>query len=377
MPSLNELSLEELKELADDLASLAKVGQSLAPLHPIFDLTPGQPFRITLDQVMPDTWAKPSTADQIAKAIEAARKERSRPVAMTGPFSGTTDLPASTEAAQPEPAPGPVEPLAAGDTAGGTLSAEPSRSGGDAAPPPLAKAAPPEAVADSGGGVAMAAADSAPAATHERTFTRGPDWTAEEDARLIDLVVKAVGMGATKKAGMIAAAKELGRPEAATQFRCHHKLKARLDAALTEAAMRQAQTETPEIPEAARQDAPPPQAEVQGEGAVPQEGDAPALEPEASAGASFVADPVTAHLMALTDKGGWTVEHDLDLMGLSILGWPPHEIATQLQMPDKAIKPRFDMLTGLHDDEATGKKVRRFTRESVFAALSRLAGRAA
>lgn len=100
---------------------------------------------------------------------------------------------------------------------------------------------------ESGGGRAMPAATS-PAATHERTFTRGPDWTAEEDARLIDLVVKAVGLGATKKAAMIAAAQELGRPDQATQFRCHHRLKTRIDAALTAAAMAQAQTEIPASP---------------------------------------------------------------------------------------------------------------------------------
>lgn len=272
---LNDLSLAQLKELADDLASLAKVGQSLAPLNPMFDLTPGQPTRITLDQVMPEVSAL-SDLDQW-RAIEAAIRS-----------SNGSPTP-STEAAQPELALEPVEPPTVEGQVGGTLSVEPSRpddaaapppAAAEASPPPLAEAAPTVAKADSGGG--GQAAEPSPAATHERTFTRGPDWTAEEDARLIALVVKAVGLGATKKAAMIAAAQELGRPDQATQFRCHHKLKARIDAALTAAAMAQAQTEIPS-PKAARQDESP-AAEVLAEASVPHSGEPPASEPEPDAG---------------------------------------------------------------------------------------------
>jgi hypothetical protein len=399
---LNELSLEELTELAGTLDQVRDAGVILAAygLHPIFNLTPGQDATITLPFRMPEA---PGLTGKWVMAEPAQ--------AMSGPWNGTTDLPASTEAAQPEPAPAPVEPaLVPGEVTGaGALSAEPSRSGGEAdpppavaeaSPPPLAKAAPPEAQADSGGGVAVAAADSAPAATHERTFTRGPDWTAEEDERLIERVVRGVGRGATKKAAMISAAHELGRPEAATQFRCHHKLKARIDAALTAAAMHQAQTETPEIPggpaPANATDGPTASAgntavgghspaavqdDVQAamdaiDDQVQVAGQLAAIANEIKSPLPMPNDPITAYLIGLTDKGGWTVERDLELMELSIAGWQPNEIALQLQMQANAVKPRFDTLTGLHED-TTGKKVRRFTREDVFAALTRLAGKAA
>lgn len=329
------------------------------------------------------------------------------------------------EVAQPEPAPAPEEtPPAVEGQAGGSYSHDPEdeideRAFSSAAPsrPEGAIPTPAGAVADSGGGGDVAAAPEAPAApgTHQRGFQAGPSWTAEEDEKLIATLVNLVRLGETKKAAIAIAARDLGRPEAGTAFRCHHKLKARIDAALTAAAMAQAQTEIPS-PKAARQDESP-AAEVLAEASVPHSGEPPASEPEPDAGghdmepgqreaetavraaasiegqladaadlnakssaparASSITDPVTAHLLALTNKGGWTLERDLELMELSVAGWQPNEIALQLQMQSSAIKPRFDTLTGLYQDEATGKKLRRFTREDVFAALSRLSGKAA
>ena len=71
---LNDLTLAQLTELADTLKSLAQVGEDLAPLHPVFDLTPGAPARITLDVVMPAVEATgiPEWLAPQAKSIEAA-----------------------------------------------------------------------------------------------------------------------------------------------------------------------------------------------------------------------------------------------------------------------------------------------------------------
>lgn len=353
--SLQNLTLEQLNEMADVVATLCRVGNDLVAsgITPTFDLSPGQAVAIRLDAVMP----------------QAASQHDDTP---------------SPEAAQPEPAPAPEEtPLAAGDTAGGA----PIPSATEQSAPGLPETATPAAsepqddphpvalVAEgSGGGVAYGSGSTPPAApaatpapaTHQDKLLPAT-WTDAEDARLIEIVVTRVRIGETKKAAIAKAASELGRPEAGTAFRAHHKLKARIDAALTAAAMEQAATEPLE-------DKPfPVQEGAAGEGATP-----PAA--QTLAPVSFAADEVTSHLMALPEKGvfggGWTVERDHELMELSIAGWQPNEIAVQLQVQTNAIKPRFDALTGLYED-ATGKKIRRFTREAVFAALSRLAGKAA
>ena len=378
---LNDLSLDELCCLSDAIQGLRSAGETLVShgLTPRFYLNPGWSMGIWTDARMP---------------VDVAE-------AMAGPWSDPA-FP-STEAAQPEPAPEPEEtPPAVEGQAGGTLSYDQEdeideRAFSSAAPsrPEGAIPAPTGAEADSGGGQAVAAAEppaaQAAAGTHQRGFQAGPSWTAEEDDRLIAILVNLVRLGETKKAAIAIAARDLGRPEAGTAFRCHHKLKPRIDAALTAAAMHQAQTEpaAPEIP------ASPALAVMAEDGPTASDGDAagevrslpaaPPIEDERAEAApvkawhkpEHIADPVTAHLMALTDKGGWTVERDHELMELSIAGWHPNEIGLQLQMQANAIKPRFDALTGQYEDPETGKKVRRFTREDVYAALSRLAGKAA
>lgn len=384
---LNDLSLEQLTKLADDLKSLAKVGQSLAPLNPIFDLTPGQPTRITLDPVMPDVAKSSPVQEFLANRGEyLARKQAERFI-----------QPPSIEAAQPEPAPEPVDaPSTAGEgVEGAPISAEPSRSdddpapppaGAEATPPPLVEAASDEGKAESGGGSEVAApAPAAPvpgsASALAASAAKYAPWTDDEDHRLVALVVSGVvGLGLTKTAAINAAAREMGRPETGTVWRCKNKLATRLDSAIAEAVAAKADAEallTPS-PEAARQDAPQPQADVQGESAEPPVGDAPALVPEPGAGApTHVANPILAHIMTLPTKGGWTLERDLELMELSIQGWQPNEIALQLQIQASLIRPRFDLLTGLYED-ANDKKVRRFRREDVFEALKSLtAGKAA
>lgn len=350
---LNDLSLEELIEMADVAATLCRVGNDLVAngITPTFDLSPGQAVAIRLDAVMPDA---------PAQKIEWRLANYAH------------DNTPSPEDAQPEPAPAPEEtPLAAGDTASGApipSTTEQSAAGLPEPTPPAASEPqddpqPVAAVAEgSGGGAAYGSGSIPPAAAHQDKLLPAI-WTDAEDARLIEIVVTRIRIGETKKAAIAMAASELGRPEAGTAFRAHHKLKARIDAALTAAAMEQAATEPLE-------DNPfPVQEGAAGEGTTPS-----AAQPLAPV--SFAADEVTSHLMALPDKGGWTVERDHELMELSIAGWQPNEIALQLQVQANLVKPRFDALTGLYEDP-TGKKIRRFTREAVFAALSRLAGKAA
>jgi hypothetical protein len=297
------------------------------------------------------------------------------------------------EAVPSEPAPVPEEPPPATvqSPAGGTLSydqedeiderafasADPSRSDVPDSLPKVADVS--EGAAESGGGQAMAAADPPPAptvettapavGTHERTFGGAAMWTDEEDAHLIDLVASGVsGLGLSKSAAIRAAAAELGRPEAGTAFRCHHKLKDRIALALLSQTPPPEPTPAPEIDLGAAVNA------------ALAHRTHPDLEREATLAtlhkldpvADPVADPVTAHLMALPDKGGWTVARDLELMELAMKGWKFNEIALQLTMQANLVQPRFDMLTGLYVD-ANDKKVRRFSREAVFEDLTKLA----
>ena len=418
--SLNDLSLDELTELSGNLRLLEEVGRAFvqAGMKPSFDLTPGGRTKIMLPGIMPAAPAE--DASSAVTETDQSRTWRDDPASDEAWCAGNqfvldrlckffgldpnavdwdgsdgslveeadallariiyaNDDTPSPEAAQPQPALAPEEtPLAAGDTAGGAPIPSATEQSAPGLPEPTPPAAsepqddpqPVAAVAEgSGGGEAVAAAGSpaapaaVPGAAHQDRLLPA-SWTEEEDADLVRLVAFGIAkMGLTKGAAIRAAAKGIGRPEQGSAFRLHHKLKPRLDAALTEAAMGQAQTEIPE-------DKPfPVQEGAAGEGATP-----PAAQPPAPV--SFAADEVTSHLMALPDKGGWTVDRDLELMELSIAGWQPNEIALQLQVQANLVKPRFDALTGLYDD-ATGKKVRRFTREAVFAALSRLAGKAA
>lgn len=413
---LNDLSLDELKRMLTPLRVLEYVGSELAErdLRPTFDLSPGRPATITLPFAMPEAPGQATKEDvarleakldrslaQAERLIEDPRlfgifeegkivtADRVRDMLRPGAVPFSTPSPeaafrpadAVAEASQREPG---EEPPAAGDIAGGTLSVAIQADADDAALLPsgasatvsLATAASDvEVAAEGGGGEAVAAADApaASAATPDPASVPVPGsasalaasaggtkvlWTEEEDDRLVAYIVEAVTVrGLTKRAAIPLAAAEIGRPVPGAEFRANRALKDRINGAIFAAATKAAQTETPpEIPspEAARQDAPPPQADVQGESA----------------------EPLTAHLMALPEKDGWTLSRDLDLMELSIAGWPPNEIGLELKVRADLVKARFDLLTGLYTD-ATGKKCRRFTREDVFAALQRLAGKAA
>lgn len=282
---LNDLSLPELFNLSNDLTELhdAMVHLDAAGFEPRLDLTPGQPGRITVKEVMPPLGGStrrseglaPDEQDWVQSQVRRAQRDAAfrqieRRHYKMGEFADPTP---SIEAAQPEPAPEPEPapaqaggppPAVEGQAGGAHLSAGPSRSDDDPAPPPAgAEATPPlteaasdEATAERGGGSEIAASNPAapvPATNQDKLLPA--TWTAEEDTRLVALVVSGiVGLGLTKKSAIIAAASELGRPEAGTTFRCHHKLKPRIDKALTDAVKAKAEAEallTPS-PEAAQ-----------------------------------------------------------------------------------------------------------------------------
>lgn len=416
---LNDLTLNELTELAGNLNLLQEVGCAFvtAGLEPSFDLTPGQRTSISFPGMMPAVAAAHAAThhtDQVSNEDDSADEGIAMLAQELVPLASHPETAAahlteesrriiaqlqtpSTEAAPtPTRAPEPVDPppAAEGPVGGDPIASAPEQSvtgQPETIPPAASPQNDPEPVARaaeaSGGGTGYSSGSTPPAATHQASFGQTM-WSEEEDHLLVSLVVAGVvGLGLTKTAAIGAAARELGRPEAGTAFRAHHKLKDRLAAATAEAvkAKEEAKALLTQFPPGARQDAPPPQAEVQGKSAEPSKGDAPAPVPDPGAGApvkawnnpEHVADPIAAHIMTLPTKGGWTLERDLELMELSIEGWQPNEIALQLKIQSSLIKPRFDLLTGLYED-ADGKKVRRFKREDVLAALKSLtAGKAA
>ncbi len=349
--ALNNLTLSQLVELADTLTSLAKVGEDLAPLNPVFDLTPGERAKITLDAILPPLadiggfHLTPMAArivaesqrvpESIARAIDTLR--RNRPTA-----------------AAPAQAPEPVDaPLVAGGLAeGAPNSAEPSRPSEESLPQ---DAAPDVATAESGGGADAAPTPAAPANSSQDGKPLPAPWTTEEDTRLVGLIAYGVvDLGMTKKAAIIAAAQALGRPEAGTAFRCAHKLKERISAALSNGAMTQAQTETPEIPTAEKAD-PPAQRDAAVGGHSPAAEHAPSAEVVAAAFARPM-EPAPDDLHG-ADRDLWQHLHqnrprwphtagtDLDLCVALGRGEKLPMIAADLGLDPEALKQRFATLT--------------------------------
>lgn len=396
---LNDLSLAELIDLSEGIDALRAAGEALSKrnIEPRFDLTPGVPVSIMTDVVMPAIGNPPfpyPTRPEILRAEPGSILSFLTPT--TPSIEAAPDLTQSGDVGARPPEPLDAPSITGEGIEGAPISADAgSRSDDVASPPPEAPeisqqaAASDEGQAESGGGTVMAAAQppAAPAPGSASALAASSDralWTLEEDDRLVALIVEMVTVqGLTKSAALPLAATELGRPVPGTEFRANRKLKDRINGAIFAAATRQAQTETPEAVadrlSKAVVDRPAVVIAQGTEATLPPDLDARSRKVAIDHGtdlASFTADPVTTHLMALTDKGGWTLDRDLELMKLSIAGWQPNEIALQLQMQANAIRPRFDTLTGLHED-ATGKKVRRFTRDDVYAALTRLAGKAA
>ena len=335
------------------------------------------------DHLVPSKPADPGAGravdDLIAQTVAAASAEAEPGEGRAGSYDqedeiderafASADPSRSEEPGQVSPNTGLTEGVAESDGGQASAAAEPT------AAPPVASEAPTEVdpPAPAVGSASALAASTIGAAGKNR-------WTEEEDARLIDAIVGGVvGQAMPVKAAIRAAAEQVGRPEQASQYRVYHVLKARLDAALEIARVgNDAGPDEDLVPPAPLAD-PAPEEDL----TLPAMEMTDAYEVEAApepapekawTQSEHIADPVTAHLMALPTKGGWTLARDLELMELSIAGWQPNEIALQLTVQANLIKPRFDALTGLVED-AAGKKQRRFGREAVLAALQSLVAR--
>lgn len=422
---LNDLSLEELTDLAGTLEQIRFAGADLAAagLTPTFNLTPGQLATITVPFALPAAslptalagpWSEvehPDTVETLTRMADELPPLTSHPeVAAQFTPEGAALIAAlqtqSTEAAPDltqsgEAAPARAEPVdpppANGDMAGGNPIPSAPEQSATGLPEPIPPAASPQddplpvtrAVEGSGGGHSDGSGSTPPAASDVSEGTvatanfTGPApapiagsasalaatsgqklWTEEEDARLVNLVATAiVNLGLPKKTAISEAARILGRPEQATHFRVYNKVKTQLAAAISALAMDQAQTETPDAGE--------PPSPIEDEPDVePGQRDAGTTVRAAASieGQLADADPLIAHLDQLTYKDGWSLERDVEFLELKGLGWNENEIALEMKIQAKLLRPRLDLLTGAYTDDK-GKLQRRFGHVAVFAAL--------
>jgi hypothetical protein len=397
MPSLENLDVESFRDLLADLSALGAAADTLEEvgLTPVLHLVPGERMGLTVERRMPeacDAHAELFAPRPPSDTIAAARIPTSLgtlqfpspppeqtpadapPVACEAAAGGAAEAFTFVAGADPDhpdiafqPAgalsSSPGEPAVPADryTAPGGGGAE-----GQASPEPAADPIQTEArekplpdgqsPAEEGGG----AAGSTPAtasASHERSAA-GTNWTDAEDARLIEIVASSVVLGAAKSAGIRAAAKELGRPEPAIQFRTYHKLKDRIDARIAEMQAEDAASPAfPEIPagQPAPEAAP---AATAGEGPGQEERVEAQNPPQEAAAAGAVSiqpqAPIHRHLddlPRLTHGRRWTEAEDADLLRCVVNGMKLPEISADLQLDAGKIKARIAVLTERHSAE--------------------------
>jgi len=353
---LYDLSFEQLEVLSGAVVALCEAGRD-AEEHgwaPRFLLIPGQPLSMTLAFRMPlaapevpglepfDFGADPSDDDAILDTIIGERsvedfhkrkmaeyhalKKFHDPAEFEAPLSSAEDfiVPVVTDGAKfPVPTPQEPEPGIGGEGVAVTVPAEPlpgvtwpAGAFVDNALDQPAPACPP-------GSASALAASSRPLA-----------WSDAEIDLTISLIVAAVQQGQTRSVGIEMASVKMGRGlDAVRKYVTRH-----LQERITEALQRNAAD--PHLPE------PPPDA-----------------------------DALTAHLLSMPRKDGWTLERDLDLVAMLVEnGWGSQDIAVDLGLDTKAVKARWDALTGLSRDEKTDKWVRRYAGRVVLDRLKTLSG---
>ncbi len=319
--TLSRLHLSELRELHDRLTSLVTSRFRLEQdgLAPVFDLTPGQPIRVTL------AFAMPPLSDEIP--------ETGVPLSQQSPAAPSVDL-----LGPPEGAPFPPAP---------------SSSDGDELPN---DEEPSEgAVEDSGGGVAVAAAESLAALSTEsaRAMAFGgsvaaPAWSAEEDDRLIDLVVTFfVRQRMTKMAAINAAAGSLGRGREGVKSRCYGTLRVRLAAAIAKAE-EHAVDRTAHVTASPEVSGPPPaEGDAAGEGRTPPAVQSPAIDvlaeapPDRFEGLSGDCRAIARRVFVIAPPAGWTESDDLALMEGLFRGLGLQAIGTAIGKPFGVTQDRF------------------------------------
>lgn len=208
-------------------------------------------------------------------------------------------------------------------------------------------------------------------------------WSADEQARLVQLVADGLGRGLSKGDAVTEAAKALGRPREGVWFRVLCKAKDDLAAELARRS----------VADVSEQKSSPAEAVAAACKDVLQVA-APAVEPEpvqpvvkesltlaapmplpprpegreTQVAAPVDLDPVTAHLREVTKGDAALMKRDFAIIHLACANWSMPEIATDLGMDSKAVKQRFEVLCGY--DPATKKG--RFPRSYVYHGLEAL-----
>lgn len=347
-PDLSRMSLKDMETLATAIDAAVDAGGalSLSGLEPTFVVCPGQGVIIRTGYTMPGMgrglWLAdnpPVTGFPPRPLFPSVSPMQTSPqVVAVAERPAETGVAAPVAAGQPDPQP----EAASGDEAGETAAAA------EPAPVPEAgDATGSDARGAAGGPIAERAAPVPGSASALVASTQGAGWTAEEDARAVQVAAAAIHAGRTKSAAYAEAAAAVGRPVPGTTLRLTHKLVDRLGDAVLDLA-------SPDFP-------------------PPAPRTTAAVEPapaacRTAAGADVEAvpvDPLLAHLTSLKPSAVWSPARDMSMLQLAIDGWKPHEIAEDLGVVVAEVNRRFDLLTGL--DRET--KRRRFAREAVLRAL--------
>ena len=219
----------------------------------------------------------------------------------------------------------------------------------------VAPASPTETVIVAEGPATAAAAEAVTCDTAE-TLGRPAPWSEADDQT-------AIWMAANGHRPEDIAAR-VGRPVEGTKFRLKNKLRDRIAEARAqiEAAGQPAQPDEPGAitTEDPAQEALPEEA-ASGAAAEPEPPEAGGGSPTPGAPAGIDPD-LWAHIQAVPRGKIWTLKRDTDLLDLAVLGWPIEEIASEIRVVAKELKPRFEVLTD-------GK---RWKRADVLAALQLL-----
>lgn len=369
VPRLDALTLDQLDDVLCTFDTLKRAGDIAAELgyKPLFCVLPGRMVSMHLGWSMPPSGApsgaetprieivipdpSPAAADPVAEAAKAPAGRAS---------GGGQEASDPAAAHEPEPAPEPEQSALAAEAEGaGDGGAEVAASDPATAPEMSLASAIGAAMADAAPLMPASPAPQSPPPGSASALAALTIWTDAEDARLIQITVGAMIMGAPKVAAIRAAAEELGRPFNGAQSRLYSRLKPAFEVALREAEARKNHAADP-IPEPAAPSSPAAGASDGGAVSSP----AP-VAPKADLSA------IEAHLFALPAKGGWTMERDFTLLTLAEEGWESGEIAEDLGIDARQVLDRWDRLS-VYNPET---KLRRWSRAELIEALKGWVGK--
>jgi hypothetical protein len=342
---LNTLSLAELELLSANFRAIINAGDVLANfgITVQFDLTPGQPVTLKSNLLMPDVDTPPCAALPTPTApapwldLPHPDAEKAQPPAVTNaggnkPHSEAAEhTGAVTEGTAGVPAPVVPPALAPYEIGDGKLVS--------GAPLMFAHAKP---------------VDPAPGSVRAM---QGSPWTAEEDATAIEVFTQHRLAGHSVKMSRDLTAVALHRPVEGTGWRLRHVLGARVAAILDAAGPTATVDPVPEPvthpPEMAAPYAPS-GGIVRLSGATLRNthnmmfscpGVVPPPAPVVPATVPAAPPPSLAQHLRDVPRGLiWTLERDADLLRLSCLGWPLQEIVVEMDLSDRDIKARFEVL---------------------------------